>query len=715
MKDIQKLEIEARQAREKRNYKRAADIYAQIINLDPENPRWPHMLGECHQRLGNRNEAISAFKQGVDFYAVKNQLPKAVALCKMLISMDPGNRRFHELMNELKVAQAGGQSTFTQTKESQGRDLMSIMMSGGASSPDSMGGIYGDAIPFDDGDDAMLIERQPHGDSAVIGGGAAYKPTSEPEIDLEGGGGVVTRQPAPKEAPAAAPPPEGGGYPPAGQYPAPPGYPPGYGYPGQPPPGYPPGYGYPPQGAPYPQQPPQGYPPYPPQGGYPPGYGYPPQGMPYPQQPPQGYPPYPPQGYPPYPAQPGQPYPPPANGEYPHYPPQDPHRPGMPYAPVPADGDADDGSQILPPLEPRRPVSQVVPAVEPGRSPGPPPIPAAAKPPPIPGRKPAGAKPSARGTKHSTGGLELELNTRDPEARAVADEADGEDMFELPLEVVAPDKAAPTPPARPAREDLPPIPLLASLEEEALQTFLGRVDLLEHPKGEVIVQEGTKGDALFILVRGEVIIYQGGRQGKVLNRLKEGAFFGEIALLTNQKRTASVEAVTDCRTLKVSLKVMNQLVQEHPKVLKVILGFVRERLIENLIETHELFAPFAASERWDLMQRFSFIEAPRRSTLIKEGERSPGLFLLVCGEVALARGGKPFEALGMGALFGKASMLSNTASDYTAVTASKCWLLKLGATTFREIIMTHPHVLAIVSEPRNTGNLTKKDVGLSWV
>ena len=85
-----------------------------------------------------------------------------------------------------------------------------------------------------------------------------------------------------------------------------------------------------------------------------------------------------------------------------------------------------------------------------------------------------------------------------------------------------------------------------------------------------------------------------------------------------------------------------------------------------------------------------------------------GLFILLTGrlEVVWPDGGKS-QSLVTGDLFGERSLLDGEPSSVTIETLTKCWLLKLDQRTFREVIMTHPHVLAVLSErasrPREEG------------
>ena len=262
-------------------------------------------------------------------------------------------------------------------------------------------------------------------------------------------------------------------------------------------------------------------------------------------------------------------------------------------------------------------------------------------------------------------------------------------------------------------ERMPPIPLLSPLSADELRSFIHRVDVSQFKEGEAIINQGDWGETLYILVQGTVVVLcQEPERVVTVGMHSEGTFFGEYALLTNLRHTATVEAMDECTVLSVSRKVMRALVDEHPPVLKVLLSFFRQRLIQNLAAHHPLFKPFSASERQGLVKLFHFLEAPPNRVLVREGQRPDGLYLLVCGQATVHREGAASSDLRMGEMFCKTALLSRTVSSNTVRTASKCWLLWMPREQFAEVIMTHPHVLATVVEAKTTGRLTVEELGL---
>lgn len=213
-----------------------------------------------------------------------------------------------------------------------------------------------------------------------------------------------------------------------------------------------------------------------------------------------------------------------------------------------------------------------------------------------------------------------------------------------------------------------------------------------------IIREGEVGDSLFILVEGEARAFHEGPPEVPLTDLGEGSFFGEVALLSNRQRSASVRAVTDCTLMVVSREVVHELIGEHYDALPVLLRFFRERIVRSVVESNPLFSRFDSEERLRLVQRFAFFEAKSGTTLLREGETGDGLFILLCGDVEVSRGREPLGTCRTGSVFGEESLMKGEPSAVTVRAGTKCWLLKMTRDTFREVIMTHGAILEVLGE-----------------
>jgi len=98
--------------------------------------------------------------------------------------------------------------------------------------------------------------------------------------------------------------------------------------------------------------------------------------------------------------------------------------------------------------------------------------------------------------------------------------------------------------------------------------FIEELSVIGKSKGELVVKEGDSGDFMFIIVEGKVkVLLKRGKKEIVLATLEKGNFFGEMSLFGKKARSASVEAITDLKLLKITREDIDRLSETNPKLL----------------------------------------------------------------------------------------------------------------------------------------------------
>jgi small-conductance mechanosensitive channel/CRP-like cAMP-binding protein len=103
------------------------------------------------------------------------------------------------------------------------------------------------------------------------------------------------------------------------------------------------------------------------------------------------------------------------------------------------------------------------------------------------------------------------------------------------------------------------VEMLASLTAPQRGQLAAMSRRLLYGAGETIAREGEAGTSMFVLRRGEAMVTVAGAEGEVA-RLHGGAFFGEMSLLTGDRRSATVTAVTDCELLEIGVEAFRRVV-----------------------------------------------------------------------------------------------------------------------------------------------------------
>jgi CRP-like cAMP-binding protein len=173
---------------------------------------------------------------------------------------------------------------------------------------------------------------------------------------------------------------------------------------------------------------------------------------------------------------------------------------------------------------------------------------------------------------------------------------------------------------------------------------------------------------------------------------------GEVALMTDQPRSATVTATADCELLRIDRQTLAHVLAEHGEVLSAVLRFVRDRLVDRWTRTSPLFRPFDDNERAQIASRFRFLEVLPGSALLSAGERPDGLYIVLAGGFTVKRDGAEVATVGPGELIGETALLSGSVIKSQVVARTKSLALCLPAADFRDMIMTHPHVLEYIGE-----------------
>jgi CRP-like cAMP-binding protein len=109
------------------------------------------------------------------------------------------------------------------------------------------------------------------------------------------------------------------------------------------------------------------------------------------------------------------------------------------------------------------------------------------------------------------------------------------------------------------------VPLFSALSVEDFKSVAEKLSIKCFEKGDYMVRQGELGDYFYVIKSGEADVVLEDEQKKVAH-LKEGDFFGEIALLVGVERTASVIATTDVEAITMNKKGFNELLKENPSV-----------------------------------------------------------------------------------------------------------------------------------------------------
>jgi CRP-like cAMP-binding protein len=123
------------------------------------------------------------------------------------------------------------------------------------------------------------------------------------------------------------------------------------------------------------------------------------------------------------------------------------------------------------------------------------------------------------------------------------------------------------------------VPLFSKLDKKALQDVAHIADEIDLPAGKEMATEGDRGREFFVLLKGEAEVTRGGEK---INTMKEGDFFGEIALVTKMPRTATVTATSDVDVLVITERAFDDLLRKTPAIGRSVAEALVERVAPEL-------------------------------------------------------------------------------------------------------------------------------------
>jgi cAMP-dependent protein kinase regulator len=249
------------------------------------------------------------------------------------------------------------------------------------------------------------------------------------------------------------------------------------------------------------------------------------------------------------------------------------------------------------------------------------------------------------------------------------------------------------------------IPIFSELEEQELQSFLGRLHVRTFQKGILVCREGEGGDSLFMIGRGEVAITKrmAGEKEVWVRNLKEGDLFGEFGFFTDQKRHATVKAITECELLELCRDDLEELVKAHPRVMEVLQHLFKERILDLFLALSPIFSSLTSSDRDEIFKRFRLLRVPEETLLFKGGDPSTSLYLVKSGEVEIftqnRRGRKVcLSKLTCGNLFGEISLLFSKPRMAYAKTTRPSELLELTKEDLDACLLHFPTLRSTLEE-----------------
>lgn len=126
------------------------------------------------------------------------------------------------------------------------------------------------------------------------------------------------------------------------------------------------------------------------------------------------------------------------------------------------------------------------------------------------------------------------------------------------------------------------IPYFSELTIEEMQNLVASSQKQRYSRGSIVLHKDDVGDETYLIMLGKVKVVVGHTDGKeiILNILKTGDIFGEMAVFDNMPRSATVVAEEDCKLLVMSREIITNQIKRNPQIAFKLLSDMSRRLRE---------------------------------------------------------------------------------------------------------------------------------------
>ncbi len=254
-----------------------------------------------------------------------------------------------------------------------------------------------------------------------------------------------------------------------------------------------------------------------------------------------------------------------------------------------------------------------------------------------------------------------------------------------------------------ANEKKPDLPLFGTLNAKELEQLLSAVRVEEVSSEHEIVRQDDPGNEAFVLARGALqVVRRQGADETVLARLGPGAIFGEMALISESPRSASVIALEPAQLLVLARDELERAAQEAPALSQQLSAYCHGRMQANLVRTARVLSGLKEADRVALLPQLDSVVFEPGQLIIQRDQEAATIYLLASGAVSISvpEDGERLvlATLGPGEVIGEMSLILRrpASADVTALYPTVAY--GLSADKLQELVRKYPPLLVELYE-----------------
>jgi len=221
--------------------------------------------------------------------------------------------------------------------------------------------------------------------------------------------------------------------------------------------------------------------------------------------------------------------------------------------------------------------------------------------------------------------------------------------------------------------------LFSTLGQNDLNVVIGAMKEVKADAKQRVINQGDSGDFLFVIETGRLdCVIKVDGVDKVVKTCEAGDVFGELALLYNCPRAASVDAREPCVLWQLDRDTFNNIVKEAAQK--------KRECYDAFLAKVPLLASMDAYERSQLADALKSEEFTSGSVICREGDDGSSFYIIEEGSAVATKSGNEVMTYGPGDYFGELALLRNQPRAATVVAKSTTSLLSLDSRSFKRLL-----------------------------
>jgi len=228
--------------------------------------------------------------------------------------------------------------------------------------------------------------------------------------------------------------------------------------------------------------------------------------------------------------------------------------------------------------------------------------------------------------------------------------------------------------------------LFKGLDGEQMSTLLDAMFMATFKAGDTIIEQGAEGDNFYVVFEGacEVYVAKAGAEPAKVHEYGVGGSFGELALMYNAPRAATVKAASECTLFAVDRVTFKFILMDTT---------VKQRNLYNgFLSNVSILSTLTEYERMIIADALEPQEYDDGAVIIKQGDSGDAFYIIAQGEVACTQQGSrdappsKIGSCGVGDYFGEIALLTNRSRACTVTAVGHVKVLALQRKTFTRVM-----------------------------